>query len=52
MADITKCANAEECPLKNSCYRHTAVDSEFQSYANFYDDQDPEPQNCEHYWER
>ena len=41
MSDITKCANGKNCPLKASCYRWTAPDSEFQSYENFYDKTDP-----------
>jgi len=52
MSDITKCANGKNCPLKASCYRWTAPDSEFQSYENFYDKTDPSPKDCEHYWEQ
>lgn len=35
MADITKCTN-EECPLRISCYRWTATNSEInQWYSKF-----------------
>ena len=34
MADITKC-NGTNCPQKSSCFRYTAEDSRWQSYANF-----------------
>lgn len=31
MADITKCSGIN-CPVKDQCYRHTAPDSERQSW--------------------
>lgn len=31
MADITKC-NGIDCPLKESCYRFTSIESKYQSY--------------------
>lgn len=34
MADITKC-DRPDCPIKNTCYRFTARDSQWQSYAIF-----------------
>lgn len=34
MADITKCAN-KNCKIKEICYRYTAVDGYWQSYADF-----------------
>jgi hypothetical protein len=34
MADITMCKN-ETCPMKNRCYRYTAIPSDYQSYSNF-----------------
>lgn len=35
MADIAKCFN-ERCPIKNTCYRYTAISDEFlQVYGNF-----------------
>lgn len=53
MTDITKCVNAEDgkgCPVRETCYRWTALDSENQDYQYFFDESDPEPINCEHYW--
>lgn len=32
--DITMCL-AENCPKKDSCYRHTAKPEPIQSYSNF-----------------
>lgn len=44
MADITMCVN-ESCPQKKSCYRHLAIPSTYQSYAEFnYDN------GCDNYW--
>lgn len=37
MVDITKCAN-KKCKIKNLCYRFTANDGYWQSYANFNND--------------
>jgi hypothetical protein len=34
MVDVAKCANAE-CPRKSACYRFTAPESVWQSYAAF-----------------
>lgn len=34
MPDITMCSN-NNCPVRNTCYRHTAKPSEIQSYAVF-----------------
>lgn len=31
MADITKCTG-DHCPMKDKCYRHTASNSEWQSW--------------------
>lgn len=45
MPDITKCLN-EDCPIKETCYRWTAIASEWQSCAEFkYDN------GCEDYLE-
>ena len=47
MADISKCYNSEQCPLKDSCYRHIApADEHWQLYCNFYEDEE----NCTFYW--
>jgi len=46
MSDISKCAG-KGCPLKETCYRYTAPDSQRQAYANFeYLDG-----WCYYYWE-
>lgn len=34
MLDITMCMN-EKCPIRDSCYRATAIPEKLQSYANF-----------------
>ena len=34
MTDITKCAN-KKCKIKEQCYRYTAKDGYWQSYAEF-----------------
>jgi hypothetical protein len=47
MPDITKCAN-KECPFRMNCFRFTAVDSYWQSYANF--SIDPETGECDDYY--
>lgn len=36
MADISKC-DGLECPLKESCYRYNASESEIQSYIEAKD---------------
>ncbi len=38
MADITMCANPENCPNRHDCYRAQATPSARQAYAYFYDD--------------
>lgn len=49
MADITKCAN-KKCKIKESCYRYTANDGYWQSYANFKDGKTiKDKKECEHY---
>ena len=47
-----KCANPEQCPLKDSCYRYLVPEQEYQKWANFFDPTDPEPLACEHFWEK
>lgn len=37
MTDITKCAN-KKCKIKEQCFRYTASDGYWQSYANFNND--------------
>ena len=51
MADISKCVG-KDCPLKDTCYRHTAPESCHQSYflgtpGELVDD----GFKCEYYWE-
>lgn len=49
MSDIAKCEN-ESCPLKDSCYRYTALANEFrQSYAKFQIDD--ESGECSGFWD-
>ena len=49
MADITKCAN-KECKIKEQCYRHTAKDGYWQSYAEFSKDKIiKDKKECEHF---
>lgn len=47
MPDITMCEN-KDCPLKQSCYRYTAIPSRYQSYANFAPDL--LSGKCEDFW--
>lgn len=50
MADITKCAN-ENCKIKDMCYRHTARDDYYQSYANFNNDKEiKDKKECIHFY--
>ena len=44
MNDITMCNN-DDCPLADKCYRHEAIPSDWQSYANFEGGKD-----CRGYW--
>ena len=39
MADITKCS-ANNCKIKDKCYRYKANDGYWQSYANFNKDKE------------
>ena len=48
MADITKCANGDQCPKCMSCYRWIAPNGYWQSYAPFYE----ADKECEYYYER
>jgi hypothetical protein len=45
MADLTLCISSE-CPLRESCHRFTCPPSEWQSYADFFQD----GEKCSHYW--
>lgn len=49
MADITKCVN-KKCKIKELCYRFTAKDDYYQSYANFNEGKViKNKKECEHY---
>jgi hypothetical protein len=47
-SDISKCGNAEACPIKEICRRHTQVSySPMQSWSNF----EPEKaEACSGFW--
>ncbi len=47
MPDITMCANNNECPKKDTCYRDLARPSNWQSYSTFFKGH----KKCGHYWE-
>ena len=46
MADITMCDN-KQCEMRDTCYRHRATASYWQSWAIFK----PEGDDCAHYIE-
>ena len=47
MPDITMCSGIG-CPKKQSCYRHTAKASDYQSFFMTPPIKDGE---CDHYWD-
>jgi hypothetical protein len=47
MADITKC-KGDGCPIKEKCYRFTAIADEYQSYFGNPPIKDGK---CDMYWE-
>lgn len=49
MPDITKCSN-NDCPLRHSCYRYQASDSQRQSYAKFEFTINAGKYSCNYYW--
>lgn len=50
MADITKCQN-KNCKIKDTCYRYTATDGYYQSYANFNNNKTiKDKKECKHFW--
>ena len=50
MTDITKCMN-KKCKIKERCYRYTAKDDIWQSYAEFSKDKViKDKKDCEHFW--
>ncbi len=48
MPDIAMCNN-EKCPSKESCYRYTAIPSDWQSYDYSFAPKEGEGK-CEYYW--
>ncbi len=52
MADISKCKGTK-CPFKEKCHRHTATDSQYQSYLCTppIHDEGAEPDKCEMFWD-
>lgn len=52
MTDITKCT-AKNCKLKEQCYRYTAKDGYWQSYANFNKDKKISSKDqCKDFWRK
>lgn len=52
MADITKCTG-KNCQIKDKCYRYTALDGLWQSYANFNKDKKiKDKKECKEFWDR
>ena len=54
MPDIARCIG-HECPLKEACYRYTAIPSEYmQSYfievPYTTDEDDPNVPQCDYFW--
>lgn len=50
MADITKCMN-KKCKIKKYCYRYTAKDGYWQSYAEFSKDKEvKDKKECKDFW--
>jgi hypothetical protein len=49
MADIAMCEGTD-CPLKQSCYRHTAEANEFRQSYLFDVPFDKEKIKCDFYW--
>ena len=50
MADISKCIGFK-CPLKKTCYRFTAISSDFwQAWADFRPAKVNNKWTCEGYW--
>ena len=48
MADITMCANSEDCKKRATCYRATATPGDWQSYMKYY----KEGEVCKNYYDR
>ncbi len=51
MADITMC-EGKDCPLKETCYRFTAIVNEFRQSYFTETPYNKEKENCEYLWIR
>ena len=50
MADITKCSNCKKyCKDYKNCYRYTAKDSYWQSYAEFHHGEKTDSKKCKNF---
>lgn len=49
MPDITMC-NGNGCPLKDTCWRHTAKPSEFRQSYFVNPPYDKKEKKCKYYW--
>lgn len=50
MADITKCFDCKKyCKDYNKCYRYTAKDSYWQSYAEFHHKEKIDSKKCKNF---
>jgi len=49
MADISMCSGVD-CPLKENCYRYTAIKSDYQAYfmGVLYNEED---RVCKYFWQ-
>ncbi len=48
MADISKCKGVN-CPLRKKCYRYTATEGHWQTWADFT--YNKETKSCEYFWD-
>jgi len=49
MPDMSMCKGTN-CPLKETCYRHTAIANEFRQSYFFDVPFDEEKEKCDYYW--
>ncbi len=50
MADITMC-EGRNCPLKEKCYRHTAIPNIYRQSYFVYMPYDESKENCPDFWD-
>lgn len=50
MADITMCDN-DTCPIKEKCYRYTAIESVYQYYCWFKPTINNGSVKCDAFWD-